>query len=207
MYTTVFRFLLSSCIALLAAFSIACTSVPISSMYSLSKIDPMKTDPEQIRVAIRVDESVNASHSSASIVMAYKVEDGSLNEEHTFNVQLNSAQTLTPKLLKGMEPGEKVTVMSLTPEDARIMRDFQTRLFQYKADKIKGEGSFSLNVGKLCLEEELPEDSVSLTLFLKTEYNEDYIVFIRTQLSDLFAKTDSEIDKLPFCEDMLAADV
>ena len=43
--------------------------------------------------------------------------------------------------------------------------------------------------------------------FLKTENNEDYIVFIKTQLDDLFSNTDSDIDKLPFCEDMLAVDV
>jgi len=193
-------------LVLITLLSATCTSVPISSLYSLSKIDPMKTDPEQIRVAIRVHESVNATRSKTQIMMSYKAEDHDINEEHDFDVQMNSAQTLTPILTRGMLPGEQVTVLSLTPEDARTMKDFQRRLYQYKADKLGGEGSFTLQITQLCLDKELPEDDLPLTLFLKTENNEDYIVFIKKQLKDLFSDTDSDIDRLPFCDEMVVED-
>lgn len=144
-------------------------------MYSLSKIDPMKTDPEQIRVAIRVNESVNAAHGSA--------------------------QTLTPKLTRGMLPGDKVTVMSLSPKDARTMKELQQRLYKYKTMDGDGEGSFGLRLQELCLDKELPDGDIPLTLFLKTESHEDYIVFIKTELHDLFSDTDSDIAAVPFCEE------
>jgi len=50
--------------------------------------------------------------------MGYKAEEAGIDEEQKFDVQLTSAQTLTPKLLKGMLAGERVTVMSLSAEDA-----------------------------------------------------------------------------------------
>jgi len=190
-----------ACLALVALLFVACTSVPISSMYSLSKIDPMKTDPEQIRVAIRVNESVNAAHGSAQITIGYKAEDGSIDEEHEFEVQLTNAQTLTPKLTKGMLPGEKVTVMSLSPKDARTMRELQQRLYKYNAIDGDGDGSFGLRLQELCLDKDLPDGDIPLTLFLKTEHHEDYIVFIKTELHDLFSDTDSDIDAVPFCEE------
>jgi hypothetical protein len=83
-------------------------------MYSLSKIEPMNIDPEQIRVAICVDESVNASRGNAQITMGYVAEEAGKDEEHKFDVQLTSTQTLTPKLTRGMLDGERVTVMSLS---------------------------------------------------------------------------------------------
>jgi hypothetical protein len=173
-------------------------------MYSLSKIDPMKIDPEQIRVAIRVDESVNATRGSAQITMGYKVEDSDIHEEHQFDVQLINAQTLTPKLTRGMQPGERVTVMSLKPEDAHTMRDFQQRLYQYKAAGIEGDGSFSLRLKDLCLDYALTDRDIPLTLFLYSESYEDFIVFINTELHDLFSDTDSDIGEVAFCEEIAA---
>jgi hypothetical protein len=174
-------------------------------MYSLSKIDPMKTDPEQIRVAIRVHESVNITRGSVQIALGYKADDGSIDEEHEFDVQLTGTQTLTPKLTRGLLTGERVTVMSLSPEDARTMKDFQQRLFRYTSANGDGDGSFTLTLKELCLDEELPDGDIPLTLFVKTESNEDYIVFIKYELHDLFSRNDSDIDGLPFCEEQLGS--
>lgn len=190
------------CLALVAVLLGACTSMPISSMYSLSKIDPMQTDPEQIRVAIRVNESVNITRGSAQIAMGFTAQDGSIDEQHEFDVQLTGKQRLTPKLIKGLQAGEVVTVMSLSPQDARAMKELQQRLFQYKSADIEGKGSFTLQVTDLCLDKDLPGGDIPLTLFLKTEIDEDYIVFIKTDLDELSSKTDSDIDTLPLCAEM-----
>jgi hypothetical protein len=206
MHAPLSRSIHSACLSLVALLFVSCTAVPISSMYSLSKIDPMKTDPEQIRVAIRVNESVNATRGSAQITVGYKAEDGSIDEQHEFDVQLTPAQTLTPQLTRGLLPGEQVTVMGLSPEDARTMRDLQQRLFKYKAADGDGDGSFTLRLAELCLDKELPEGDVPLTLFLKTENHEDYIVFIKTELHDMFSDTGSDIEKLPFCEELAVGD-
>jgi len=50
-------------------------------MYGLSKIDPMKINPEQIRVAIRVDESVNSARGSAQIKMSYMAEEAGIDDD------------------------------------------------------------------------------------------------------------------------------
>ena len=202
MHTLISRSIYSACLASVALMFTACTSVPISSMYSLIKIDPMKTDPEQIRVAIRVNESVNVTRGSAQIAMGYTADDNSISEKHEFDVQLTGTQTFTPKLTRGLQPGELVTVMSLSPEDAQTMRDFQQRLYQYDKSGGDGDGSFTLRLQELCLDKDLPAGDIPLTLFLKTEENEDYIVFIKSTLHDLFTDTDSDINALPFCEEM-----
>ena len=207
LHTSVPQLIRSACLALVALLFEACTAIPISSMYSLSKIEPLQTNPEHIRVAIRVNESVNATHGSAQIIIGYKAEDGSIDEEYEFDVRLTSAQTLTPKLTRGMLPGERVTVMSLLPQDARIMKDIQQRVYKYDAAGGDGDGIFSLRLRKLCLDKKLPDGDIPLTMFLRTESHEDYIVFVRYELHDLFSDTNSDIDSLPFCEDMLAEEV
>jgi hypothetical protein len=207
MHSPWYRSFYCVCLAQIALLFVACTSIPISSMYSLSKIDPMQTDPEQIRVAIRVNESVNATRGSAQIGITYTADDGSIDEEHEFDVQVTSAQTLTPKLTRGLKPGEQVTVMSLSPQDARTMKDLQQRLFKYKAAGGDGDGSFTLRLGDFCLDKTLPDGDIPLTLFLKTENQEDYIVFIKTELHDLFSDNDGDFEKLPFCDEMVDEDV
>jgi len=199
MNKSLYRTIRSLCLALITSLLAACTAIPISSMYSLSKLDPMKIDPEQIRVAIRVNKDVNVTRGSAQISIGYKAEDDSINEEFEFDVQLTNALTLTPTLTRGSLPNDLVTVMSLTPEDARTMRNLQRRILEYKAAGIEGEGSFSLRVGDLCLDKALPDDDVPLTLFLKTETAEDYIVFIKTELHDLFS--DNDVDPLGLCRE------
>ena len=201
MPTSLLRFVSLTSLAMSTLLFVACTSVPISSMYSLSKIDPMKADPGQIRVAIRTNEAVNVTRDGAHIAMSFKAEDHDINEAFEFDVQLTSSPTLTPKLIRGLQPDEQVTVMSLAPEDARTMRDFQQRLFSYEADGIKGRGSFTLGLGNLCLDKPLPQGDIPLTLFLKTETNEDYIVFIKTELREAFSDIDSEFDVLGLCQE------
>jgi len=203
--TTTYRI---ACLALVTLMSVACTGVPISSMYSLSKIDPMKTDPEQIRVAIRVNDSVNASRGSAQIMIGYQAEDGSIDEDHEFDVQLTSTQTLSPMLTKGLLPGERVTVMSLSAQDAHTMRDLQQRLYEHKTanGNDDDDGSFGLRIRDLCLDKALPDGDIPLTLFLKTESHDDYIVFYKTELHDLFSDTDSDFDKLLFCDELTVED-
>ena len=80
MHTSLSQSIRLACLAQIALLSVACTAIPISGMYSLSQIEPLQTDPEQIRVAIRVEESVNATYGSAQIAMGYKAEDGSIDE-------------------------------------------------------------------------------------------------------------------------------
>ena len=199
MPSPLFRLICLTSLVLSVLLLSACTSIPISSMYSLSKIDPMKADPEQIRVAIRTNKAVNVTRDGAQIAMSFKAEDHNINEAFEFDVQLTNAPMLTPKLTNGLRPDEQVTVMSLSPEDARTMRDYQQRLFKYKSSDVKGQGSFTLKLGNLCLDKPLPEGDIPLTLFLKTGSNEDYIVFINTELHDAFSNIDSEIDVLALC--------
>ena len=80
MPTSLLRSISLTSFVLSALLLVACTSIPISSMYSLSKIDPMKADPEQIRVAIRTNEAVNLSRDGAHIAVSFKAEDQNINE-------------------------------------------------------------------------------------------------------------------------------
>ena len=162
----------------------------------------MKTDPEQIQVAIRVNEAVNASRGSALITVSYQAEDGSIDEEHEFDVSLTKTQELTPALIKGLLPGEQVTVMSLSPEAASNMKDFQQRLFEYKKTGGDGSGSFGVNFGKFCLDSKLPNGRIPLTLFLKTDSTDDYIVFIKTDFRDLLSEIESGTERIPGCEEI-----
>ncbi len=89
--------------------------------------------------------------------MGYKADDGSMDEEHEFDVQLTCART---------------------------MKDFQQRLYKYTAADGDGDGSFTLRLRELCLDKELSDGYIPLTLFLKTESHEDSLdATIRSELT------------------------
>ena len=56
----------------------ACTSVPLTTLYKLHKIDPMEADPAQIKVAIRADDRIGIREGGAKIEVKFDAEDGAL---------------------------------------------------------------------------------------------------------------------------------
>lgn len=178
----------------------ACTSIPITSMYRLSQMSPLDTDPTQIRVAIRVDEMVNVADGAATITMAFKADDNSVDAHHEFAVQIDPMSNLSAELQEDMLPGEQVIVLSLSAEDASTMANLQQLVREAKSRDVKGQGTFGLAIGDMCLREPLPERDVPLTLFLQTDVAEGYFVFLETDMQSLMEQAEqSDTDMLSLC--------
>ena len=95
-------------------FLVGCTSMPISTMYKLSRMDPMEADPEQIKVAIRADNGIGIREGGANIELSFEAEDDSLNISETFIIEIIRDPAFRTELYSDKKASESITTMGLT---------------------------------------------------------------------------------------------
>ena len=104
-----------------ALFLSACLSIPISTVYKLSKLseaDITNLDPTQIRAAVEVPENVTVDSSKITIELKLtspKTKDVNPNDG-IWPVQLVSSGRYLPIAIRPSEAGRKLYLYKLTPE-------------------------------------------------------------------------------------------
>lgn len=187
---------------LIALFLAACTSMPISSMYKLSRMDPMEADPAQIKVAVRADEAIGIGKGDAQIEFKFDAEDDSLNIEEIYLIEVVRNPALRGKLYTDKKPGESITVLGLTTSDAGRMRQLQLEMAPFRDGDVEGSGSLRVNLSGMCLHSKMPPGEVELDLFLQTSEQDGFFVIAKNlDMREVLAEEGTDMDALPDCED------
>lgn len=176
-------------------FLTGCMGMPLTTMYKLSQLDPMQADPAQIKVAIRADERIAIPEGGANINVKFDAEDGQLNFDETFVIEIIRNPIMSIALVKDTRPGESVTVLQLTEHDVQRFRNLQAMLEPYVSGKRKGSASFGVGIAGVCLHSPMPADEVLLDIFLQTSEYDGFFVFLKDL--DLRELADNEDTKLP----------
>ena len=113
-------------------FLTACVGMPHTTMYKLNRLDPMEADPEQIKVAIRADDRIGIRKGSANIEVKFDTEDGKLNIDETFVIQVIRNPIMSIELAGGKSSGRSITVLQLTKSDAQRLKRLQSSLAPYR---------------------------------------------------------------------------
>ena len=167
---------------------VACSSMSFVGMYKMSQMDPMTMDPAQIRVAIKTDQTVEVKKGAATITFQYQSEDKSINIDKIFEVAIDNQNEAAYALFGKLKPTEVVTSLSLTPEDAKLFRQFQQTIANHKANNGKGTGSFGLGLTDFCLPDPMPERDLLVDVYLQTDQQDGFFKF----LSDVDVKEQAE---------------
>lgn len=187
---------------LTAIFLSACTSVPLTTLYKLHKIDPMEADPAQIKVAIRADERIGIREGGAKIEVKFEAEDGSLNIDETYLVEIIGNPELRAELFTDKNPGESVTVLGLTQSDIQRMREVQSSVAAISKDDPEGSGSLGVFLDGVCLHSKMPEGAVLIDIFLQTSNQDGFFVLSRNlDLRKQSMRDGSDLDDWPGCMD------
>ena len=185
---------------LMALFLAGCTSMPLTTMYKLSRIDPMDADPAQIKVAVRADEAIGIGKGDAKIEFKFEAEDGSLNIDEIYLIEVVRNPVMHGELFAAKKPGESITVMGLTAGDARRMRQSQLAVAPYRDGDVKGSGSLRINLSGMCLHKEMPSGEVLLDIFLQTSEQDGFFVFARNlDMQEILTEEGKTLDDLPGC--------
>jgi len=187
---------------LAAMFLSACTSVPLTTLYKLHKIDPMEADPAQIKVAIRADDRIGIREGGAKIEVKFEAEDGSLNIDETYLVEIIRNPDMSAELLAGINPGESVTVLGLTQSDIQRMRAVQSSVAAISKDDPEGSGSLGVFLDGVCLQSKMPEGTVLIDIFLQTSDQDGFFVLSRNlDLRKQSMQDGTDLDDWPGCLD------
>lgn len=155
-----------------------CAGMPLTTMYKLHRLDPMEADPAQLKVAIRADERIGIREGGATIEVKFNSEDGTVNIDDTFIIEVIRNPIINAGLLGNNRPGESVTVLQLTETDAQRFRLLQSSLEKYQQQKRKGSGSFGVGISGICFVRPMPGNDVVVDIFLQTSADDGFYVLV-----------------------------
>ena len=185
---------------LITLFLAGCTSMPLTSMYKLSRMDPMEADPAQIKVAVRADEAIGIGKGDAQIEFKFDAEDGSLSIDEIYLIEMDPDPIVYGAIYTDKKPGESITVLSLTPGDAERMKQLQLEMAMFREGNVKGSGSLRVNLNGICLHSKMHPGEVQLDMFLQTSEQEGFFVLAKNlDLREALAEDGTDMDELPDC--------
>jgi len=177
-----------------------CASMPLTTMFKLHKVDPMEIDPAQLKVAIRVDERISIRKGGAHISLKFDAEDGSLNIDDTYIIEIIRNPILTPEFFDDKEPWESVTVLQLSDSDAQKMSRAQSLLKPYSQGQRSGSLSFGVNIHGVCAHSPIPAGKVLADIFMQTSNSDGFFAFTRDlDLRESNDGVDAMLESLPRC--------
>jgi hypothetical protein len=183
-------------------FLSGCTSMPLTTMYKLHRMDPMDADPAQIKVAIRADERIGIRKGGAKIELKFDAEDGTLNIDETFIIEIIRNPSISAELVEDKNPGESVTVLRLTESDAQRLKLLQSSLAPYREEGRKGSASLGVRLNGVCLHSRMPAGQVLVDIFLQTSDYDGFFVFARNlDLRKKSEQGDANLDSWPNCQE------
>ena len=176
--------------------------MPLTSMYKLSRMDPMDADPVQIKVAVRADEAIGIGKGDAQIEFKFDAEDGSLSIDEIYLIEMDRDPIVYGALYADKKPGESITVLGLTPSDAERMKQLQLEMAQFRKGDVEGSGSLRVNLSGMCLHNKMPPGEVQLDLFLQTSEQEGFFLMAKNlDMREVMAEEGRNMDELPDCLD------
>ena len=196
-----------SIIVLLGVLSLAaCSSIPITSLYKLYKLDPFRMSPQELRIIIRADEAISIRKGNISMNIGFKAHDDSLTIDDTYLVEVERNGSLPTEVLDDREPNEALTLLRLSEADARQLAETQKLLKPYADsddESDAGEGSFGISVTGVCLNKPIPPGKSRLTLYLQSSVEDGFFVFLKNlDMRKKRKDIDGVLEDIPLCTDL-----
>jgi hypothetical protein len=159
----------------------ACTSIPLGSMYKLSRIDFMSTDLSRLRFAINLPTDLKPRQGGVHMDLAYQ--QGEKPEEKRV---IKLAEATTPADFVGLPAGSdktKTYVFKLPENEVVALNKIRVDAAASKAAGKKGSLTMGVAAKEFCANAEIPNAPLLITTYVLTSENADYVVL--TQNIDL----------------------
>ncbi len=164
---------------LMCAILASCATIPVSSIYKLRNFDLATTDVSKLRIAVQIPQSIRVRPAGVRMVIAARLENGSLNEQEAF--VLDDLDPATGAAEQRPKPAKwtQVAAYRLKPTDTDRIGVFRDRIAQLKQRHGDGvKGSISISVDS-CARTLIPDGPVLITTWIKSEETVDYVVLNR----------------------------
>ncbi|MGX5915016.1 hypothetical protein ACR0ST_09820 [Aliidiomarina sp. Khilg15.8] len=178
----------------------ACTSIPLSTMIKMVKLNPLDLDPQQLVVAVRTSQGLNVRDGDVVLDFSFQTGDPDTSFDHQFPVMVNDEYAIPNSLESDRKENESITVMQLSEEDALTMYNAQQAVKKYRRNNDDGAGNIGVRLVSACRDSTFSWDDAKLNVYLKTEDKEDFFLFLRNvDVTKLDEEVQSDIEALPGC--------
>lgn len=164
---------------LICAILASCATIPVTSIYKLRNFDLATTDVSKLRVAVQIPQSIRVRPAGVTMVVAARLEDGSLNQQEAF--VLDELDTSTAAGEQRPKPAKwtQVAAYILNSADTDRIVGFREKIAQLKQRHGDGvKGSISIDVDS-CARTRIADGPVLITTWIKSEETVDYVVLSR----------------------------
>ncbi|MGF6172912.1 hypothetical protein [Ensifer sp. 4252] len=193
-----FRILMNPCLFLSLNVLAACAALNVGSLEKLSSVDPLTSDPAELRVALLVPEGLSLRRGDAMLGISWKADGTPLDTRH-FALQIQSGNAGAPALTERMRNGQTLYVLTLTPADAERLRDMQEKIAVTKGIEAKGRGSLAVGFSGGCWTGQFPADQkITVDAWIRTRSDESYFQIL-SGLDLMDTLRQSGVKALPAC--------
>ena len=164
---------------LICAILASCAPIPVTSIYKLRNFAHATTDITKLRVAVQIPQSIRIRPAGVKMVVAVRLENGSLNRREAF--VLDELDTSTAAGAQRPKPAKwtQVAAYRLKPSDTDRITAFRETIAQLKQRHGGGvKGSISIDVDS-CARTLIADGPVLITTWIKSEETVEYVVLNR----------------------------
>ena len=152
-----------------------CSSVPLSSLVQLTRINAETTDLAALRVAVRLPSALKPRPGGVNMDVLLKV-TGEPDQKTTFFLaETHDAGDLSG-LSSAARPGFSIYAYRLAPSDIERLILMRAALLKQRQDGKRGSLGVGIAAKEFCLVGALPSGSLLSTTYLLTSETRSYVV-------------------------------
>lgn len=170
------RFLL---LCLVGNLLVACSSMPLTSMWKLRQFDPLHIDPQGLQLVLILSDKIRVQQSKVKMSLGFTAADKSESWQQDFDLKVVRNALVPNTILREKSAEQQHYAVSLQPGDLTRFRHTQQRLLQIEQQDIDGKGMFGLGVSDFCIEGELLHTQATTDIYVRLRTDEDYIVLFK----------------------------
>lgn len=171
-----------------------CGHMPVTSMVKLAQVDFQTTDPDKLRVALKLPRVLKAHAERTVLRITVGLADGA-GEARNFALR---AVSEGDALMDEVDAGTEISTYALATRDVAELRMFRSALMQRQ--KKGAGGSLTIVVQPdACRTAPPPEGPIRFSTFLKTSETGGYVVLARDVDLRTVDPTQDIVAKIPPC--------
>jgi hypothetical protein len=180
----------------IAVFLTACSTVPLSSIPALSRIDFRMTDFAVLRVGLRLPEALRPQLQGVEMSVILRF-DGAPDDKTSFML----VDVPTVPLPDGGQVGKKDFVYRLSDQDVVRLDAIRDRTTAARQQGTRGSVVLSVSPRQFCLAQPLTVGPVLATTYILTSETKRFVALTRDVDLRLEPQTANALQNLKSCKD------
>ncbi len=176
-------------IAGLLLFISGCTQVPLSSLWKLYNLDMMSVDPSQIRVGIRMPQTLRVRRDGAVITMGVAKSKSGAEITERFILEATTKAERAEEFQLSNRSGFDYEVFKIADQDVPRLLAMREKVKIRKAKFPKDTSGFLTVTATGCRLGIVPEGPLPVTTLLKTRNDQEFFILTKdVDLRSIIAK-------------------